>query len=475
MNPGNFGSIDTRRRLQVARWIRLGEPEVSPADTAFGIRGRHGVRHAWYGMGQSLVLVPFDAAVSVTTGPLLQRSGLSPERREQIVELLNAFLMQFAITSLILVLAYETLLSFGFTPFPSAAGALALLFGTTCLAYVQTAQENNLLLALDLAALWAVRRSRQTGGAWPVLAGAACGLAILTRVPSLLDTAVFAWLAWAYGGRWKRFLAAYLPPVLAALAIDRWYQWMRFGEFFSTYISVFGRQARPPGAPASFPFSYPFWQGFGGTFFSADKSILLFDPLLLLLIVLAAWRWRKLDRDVRSTLAAFSVLLLAYAAVYATYFDFGGDVAWGHRFVIVPVQLLALFAVPVLLTYGKTLPSLWRRAAWTVVFLSAALQASSTAVAPNLEVMQRDLGYRQGVVWNRAVNLAQLAAGREDSARFRGIPEEWRSLYYFPFQLRFRFPRLAKWAMGAWLALLLCLPLLVYATLRAARRDASLH
>src|SRR5579883_3431905 len=338
VNPGNFGSIDTRRRLQVARWIRLGEPEVSPADTAFGIRGRHGVRHAWYGMGQSLVLVPFDAAVSVTTGPLLQRSGLSPERREQIVELLNAFLMQFAITSLILVLAYETLLSFGFTPFPSAAGALALLFGTTCLAYVQTAQENNLLLAHDLAALWAVRRSRQTGGAWPGLAG-------------------------AYGGRWKRFLAAYLPPVLAALAIDRWYQWMRFGEFFSTYISVFGRQARPPGAPASFPFSYPFWQGFGGTFFSADKSILLFDPLLLLLIVLAAWRWRKLDRDVRSTLAAFSVLLLAYAAVYATYFDFGGDVAWGHRFVIVPVQLLALFAVPVLLTYGKRLPSLWRRAA----------------------------------------------------------------------------------------------------------------
>src|SRR5580658_2978457 len=73
VNPGNFGTVDTVKRLQVERWIRLGEPPVSPADTSgFGVIGRNAVRHAWYGMGQSLLLIPFDALVSATAVPILR-------------------------------------------------------------------------------------------------------------------------------------------------------------------------------------------------------------------------------------------------------------------------------------------------------------------------------------------------------------------------------------------------------------------
>jgi hypothetical protein len=63
VNAGNFGVIDTARRLQVARWMRLGEPPVTPEDAriGFGLPGRNGVVHAWYGMGQSLLLLPIDA------------------------------------------------------------------------------------------------------------------------------------------------------------------------------------------------------------------------------------------------------------------------------------------------------------------------------------------------------------------------------------------------------------------------------
>lgn len=60
LNPGNFGSIDTDRRWQVARSIRLSEPAVAPDDVrqGFGIPGRNGAAQAWYGIGQSLVLLP---------------------------------------------------------------------------------------------------------------------------------------------------------------------------------------------------------------------------------------------------------------------------------------------------------------------------------------------------------------------------------------------------------------------------------
>jgi hypothetical protein len=461
LNPGNFGTIDTLRRLQVARWIRLGEPPVAPSDTVFGITGKDGNKQTWYGIGQSLVLVPFDAVASGTAGALLTRSGLEAEKQQQIVVLVIAFLMQSCIAFSCLWMAYSVLRLFNFSERESVTGALALLFATTCLQYVQSAQENNLLLLLALIALYAIRRfQRGDGSAWAVLAGAGCAFAIIVRLPSVLETAVLFGFAISVGDRTKQFAFGFVPPVLCGLAVDRWYQWHRFGDVLGTYMGVFGRQARPAGVPASFPFSYPFWKGFAGTLFSGDKSIFLFDPLLLVLLFLIALRWRTLHAHVRKALAWFGVLLIAYSVIYAKYFDFGGDVAWGHRFVTLPVHLLSLFAVPLLLRLGKELPAVAARVAWSIVFCSVLLQAASTAVAPNLEVSQRDGGYGHSVIVNRAINLVELVSNRQ----VRGanvMPVEWRSLYYFPFQLRFRFPQLAKPAIILWVLMLLSLPVMV--------------
>jgi hypothetical protein len=472
VNAGNFGTIDTSRRLQVARWIRLGEPSVSAADTGFGLTGRYGVRYAWFGIGQSLVLLPFDALVGAGVSPHLGRFGLNAEKQRQVAELLIAFLMQSFVTACLLVLAHKVLLSFGFTAFVSTAGTLALLFGTSCLQYVQCAQENNLLLLLALCALWGVRRWHSESAArWALLAGAACGFAILVRLTSLLETGVLALFAVAAGGNRRHFLAGFLPPVAAALLFDRWYHWRHFGELFSTYIGIFGRQYRPAGAPVTFPFSYPFAKGFLGTLFSPDKSIVLFDPLLVILLVMVSLKWSGISRHLRLLIHCLALLLVLYAAVYATYYDFGGDAAWGHRFVTLPVHLLCLFAIPLLLTYTGSLSSSARRIAWTIVAVSVIIQAASTMISPNAEIIQKQMGYGKAVIWNRAVNLVQLASGNEDSHRFTGIPIEWRSPNYLPFQLRFRFPRLARWAIAGWVVLLVCLPFLVGAALWNARQQ----
>lgn len=471
VNPGNLGSVDTVRRLQVARWIRLGQPPVRPDDPGGGPVGRNGVRHPPYGIGQSLVLLPFDAFASASIGPQLRRFALDPTRQGQVIELAVAFLMQSFLTACMLMLAYEVLRSFGFSCYSSAAGTLALLFSTTVLQYVQSAQENLLLLTLALLALWAIRlyfKEAHTG--WAALAGLACSLAVLTRLTSVLETGALAGYALVSSTQRKRFLAGFVPPLAAALLFDRWYQYYRFGEFFSTYTGIVERQFRPPGAPEKFLFSYPFWKGFLGALFSADKSILLFDPLLAALIVLLVWNWRNLQRELKAVLTWLVFLLATYLAFYAKYYFFGGGVAWGDRYVLLPVQLLCLFTVPLLLASARPLPGWGRRALWAVVLFSTALQAASTAVAPNLEVIERELGYTHGAIWNRAVNLAEIARDREEPARFTGIPIEWRTLYYFPFQLRFRFPSLARWAIAGWLALLACLPLVILVILLEVRR-----
>lgn len=471
MNCGNFGAIDTTRRLQVARWIWRGEPPVAPSDPGSGVPGRNGARQATYGIGQSLVMVPFDAAMSGALLPCLAGLGLSPEKQQQLAELLIAFFMQSFITAAILLLAYQVLASFGFSSFVNAAGALALLFATSCLQYVQCAQENNLLLLLALCALLSVRRWLAKGSMrWPALAGLACGFAILVRLPSVLETLAIALFALAGGGSRRRFLAAFLPPVLAALVFDRWYHWYRFGEFFSTYIGIFGRQNA--NAPPGFPFSYPFAAGFFGTLFSPDKSIFLFDPLLLLVLFAAGWNWRGISRELRILLGCLTLLLALYTVFYATYYDFGGDVAWGHRFVTLPVHLLSMFAVPLLLAASLPAPVRWT--AWLLVAASVVIQVSSTAIAPNVEYIQKQTGYGHAVLWNRAVNLVEFASGDTGTERFRGIPKEWRTWNYLPFQLRFRFPRLARWAIAGWFGLLLCLPLLVYITLgKACKHDEA--
>jgi hypothetical protein len=195
--------------------------------------------------------------------------------------------------------------------------------------------------------------------------------------------------------------------------------------------------------------------------------VFLFDPLLVVLILVAAWKWRGIHASVRVAIAWLAVLFLLYSTAYASYNDFGGDVAWGHRFVTLPVQLLALFAVPLLLTFTGSLPAFVRGIAWALVFSAIVLQAASTMLAPNVEVTQREMGDDHGVIVNRAINLAQMATDREDASRFAGIPKEWRSLYYFPFQLRFEFPRLARWAIAVWMALLVLLFVIVGAALQS--------
>jgi hypothetical protein len=464
VNPGNFGTVDTELRLQTERWIRLGEPPVSPewGHAGSGLIGRNGVLHPWYGIGQSLVMLPFDIVAQSAVAPFVQDEA----RRRQVVVLLIAFLMQSVLTAAVVLLARALLATFGFPPQVATAGAIALLLATTCLSYVQVAQENELLLVLALAALVAIRRWESTGAVkWAAFAGAAAGFAILVRLPSLLEAAGFGIFALASGGNWKKFLAGWMPPILIALAVDRWYQWLRFGEWWSTYTGIVGRQASILHEPG-YPFSYPFAKGFFGAFLSPDKSVFLFDPLLALAVVLVVWRWGRLDRRPRTLLVVSATLLLAYDAFYARYFDFGGDVAWGHRFLTLPVFLIALFAVPLLLSSTHALPLAVRRICWAVVVFAIAEQTLSTTMVQAVEVEQRLRGVPHSILWNRVANVVDVVGGKTNTARFTGVPAPWRTFAYLPFQLRFQFPRLAVWAIAGWWILVAMIPVLAVFVLR---------
>ena len=120
-------------------------------------------------------------------------------------------------------------------------------------------------------------------------------------------------------------------------------------------MTLFAREERQidPTLPANFPWSSPFHAGFFGALFQPEKSIFLFDPLLLLTILLLVLLWKRLTPGVRAYGISSLLLLLAYISFYARYTYWSGDFAWGDRYVSTTVEFVTLISVPLLLRYRE--------------------------------------------------------------------------------------------------------------------------
>src|ERR1700728_2738542 len=61
VQSGELGTSDTTHRLQRTHSFWTSQPEVDPHDyPEFGIHGRGGKLYGWYGIGQSLLMLPAD-------------------------------------------------------------------------------------------------------------------------------------------------------------------------------------------------------------------------------------------------------------------------------------------------------------------------------------------------------------------------------------------------------------------------------
>src|SRR5271165_2132376 len=61
VQSGELGTADTAHRLQATHWLWTSEPQVFPNEyPEFGLHGRGGRLYSWYGIGQSLLMLPAD-------------------------------------------------------------------------------------------------------------------------------------------------------------------------------------------------------------------------------------------------------------------------------------------------------------------------------------------------------------------------------------------------------------------------------
>src|ERR1700686_5342388 len=61
VQSGELGTADTMHRLQTTHWLWTSQPQVFLSDyPEFGLHGRGGRFYSWYGIGQSLIMLPAD-------------------------------------------------------------------------------------------------------------------------------------------------------------------------------------------------------------------------------------------------------------------------------------------------------------------------------------------------------------------------------------------------------------------------------
>jgi len=433
VQSGELGTSDTAHRLQATHWLWTPEPQVFPNEyPEFGLHGRGGHLYSWYGIGQSLLMLPADLLGTwIAHWPIFADYGDDPSVRSIVVSYLTSILVN-VLTAL---LAFRFLRQLRFGMKESVAGVLALLFATTHLHYTQNMMENNYIMLLTLTGFsfqyeWLRTDSRRA----LFIGSSALGLNLLTRLTTGLDlvaAGVFVLLLlWferpdlagtRFEGMWPRLLAysKTAAPVYAFfLLLDRAYQFYRFGSFTNTYVAVFAQEQRQinPALPANFPWSTPFQTGVLGALFQPEKSIFLFDPLLPLAILLLAWLWKRLPPEVRAYGTASLLLLLAYIAFYARYTYWAGDFAWGDRYVSTTVELVTLVAVPLLVRYREILGGTIWRAGCVVIAVSVIIQIASLAFWLPLEIYQMEtLGHPTFVIALRLKNIIAFAFGKMEA------------------------------------------------------------
>lgn len=497
---GELGSSDTTHRLRATHSFWTSEPPVLPDEYPdFGIHGRGGKLHGWYGIGQSLLMLPSDVlGTYLDLLPVFaEYRGTDPNVRDIVV----SYSTNILLCVLTCLVCFRFLGLMDFTVNQRIAGVLALLFGTTFLHYTQNMTENNYIALLTLSGLTFQYDWLRSGKRWALVVGsAALGANLLTRLTTgmdLLAVCLFllltAWLTnvrgWELRSRAALYARIALPIYGVFVLLDRAYQYVRFGSFFNTYMQIFGQEWKRlnPSLPAAFPFETPFHVGFFGALFTPEKSIFLFDPLLVLAGIVAAFAWKNFRPEVKAYFAACGALLFAYVSFYAKFTDWSGDTAWGDRYVATAAQFVALLAVPLLLRHRAEAGKVVWRVGLAIMLISVVIQLGSVAFWCPLERYQMEtLSPPTFVVWLRLKNIVAFALGqmsawgltneamREDAWDYVHITT-WN---FLPFLLK-RVGMAPAWVVGVlkvlWLTVLAALiALLAVATRLAAKRQFDL-
>lgn len=493
VQTGDLGSIDTARRLQVTHSFWTKAPPVKVGDyPEFGIVGRGGEIQAWYGMGQSLVMLPSD----IIATKLTEQLKLSEMVAEKLRVALICYMTFPLISSLAILFGFNFLKILNFTQKESIAGSLGLLFGSSFLACTQINQENSLLLLLTLSGYYLNSYWLITGLKRALFWGT-CALSFnfLVRLTTFIDifsVSIFVFSSLLLKNRLgilnkplKRYISEYclvaIPVYVFFLLIERMYQWIRFGTIWGTYFSIIEDQYLPQKlhqiSPELFKnllfihfsqnFSQlPFINNCLNILFSPEASILLFDSLIIVFATLIIKFWYQTPYFTKLLIASLIFLLLSYIVFYANFPFWKGSSFWGSRYTTTPTQLISMLSIPLFMQFKNFFRTrLVKLFGCIFIFYTVIVQISSVIFWYNLEGVQASFfGKPTFIIGLRFKNILAVALNKFDDwgLSFPEYTDRFTTLNFTPFlTYNYLSPQAYLLAQTVWWATLVFLIILV--------------
>lgn len=260
------------------------------------------------------------------------------------------------VTAASVALLYLCFLELGYRRRTATLGALVYAFATLAWPYSRVFFREPLTVLAYLVAVYALLRYRPPAARrllWPALAGAAAGLAFVTKQISVAAFPSLLLLAFAY--EWRRpadagaaslrrtrvkALLAAAVPLAAIVLLGQVYQWTTLSgvETFARNIVDFTTN---PQLSSSLP--ERMLRGGLGLTVSPFRGIFWYSPVLLLGLIGAL----PFTRRHRWEGIAFLLLIAAHILGYSRYLYWSGGVAWGARYMLPIIPFLLLLAAPI--------------------------------------------------------------------------------------------------------------------------------
>jgi len=344
-NAGWYKAGDELFIHTVARQIvqegRLGfDPKELPDDMVaykdIVSKGPNGQYYFKWGLGQSLVEVPFYFIHSLIWKPFpARKKTVNYTHAYLFPELMIIFLCPSVISALGCALIFLFGVRLGFSKRVSIFLSLIYGFGTMVWPYSKSLMSETTLNVALLGGVYAVVSYVSTLRRWWLAVSGAClGFALLTKLTTIVTIPVFVVYV-LLTVRSRRAMADlliwFVPPLLASMGVQFWHNFIRYGSLWH-----FGYDQ----GWDSLGFYTPLYVGLWGLIASPGKSYFLYTPISVLGLT-SAWRF---FRKRRPEALMFLGVVLTVTVLYARWWSWAGDWAWGPRFLLIITPYLILSA-----------------------------------------------------------------------------------------------------------------------------------
>ena len=384
-SPGNLPG-DTEIRWSVARqFVRTQSFQIEDTVTThYYATGIDGKRYSFWGLGQSVILLPF-----AYFGLMLEEVfGLGANLSDLVAQFLSSVLLFPAVGALTVWLFFRVLLLLGYPTKSAILTSAVFGFATMHFHYTVFTHEQSQVALLLLFELWCMIKSQKTKRfiyLW--LMCVAIGICLSFRLSSALEVLsifIVAFFSEAIANRNSskftiipKWLWAFFIGTGPFIIMMGWYNYIRFGTIFESGYGIAAKTMF--GGIGAFG-SNPVYS-LAGMLFSPGKSIFLYNPVFFLLLFCIY----RLYQGHKSIAIATSLVVIGNFIFNSFHTTWAGDYAWSCRY---QASVLPFLTLPLIIFFDKPHTMVIKTIGALIIGISFVIQIASVTYNFNLEFAQ---------------------------------------------------------------------------------------